>query len=190
MEDIRKQFDGLVAAYGPEKVKALARELLQVQGRPIPAEHIPVISADMLEKTVRQLDRALNDVQTAGARKEAAYQNKADLFRQQTSMETEVKLAEADAFMRIEGEGRDQYVMEGSRKVPLNNDAARDAFRRRSSAGERRQLADLNAQINAIDVGIATAGDAWFTAKEAVESIRAKANLQAALLNFLAGRVL
>ena len=190
MEDIRKQFEGLVAAYGPEKVKAMARELLQSQGRPIPAEHLPIISSDMLEKTMYQLDSALNNIQEAGAKKEATYQQKAELVRQKTMQETAIKLAEADAFMRIEGEGRDQFVMEGSRKISLNNDAARDAFRRRSSADERRDLAEVNSAINHIDIELSQAGDMWFTAKEAAESVRCKASLQAALLNFLTGRAL
>lgn len=188
MLDIKTQFEQLVAVYGEEKVKALARELLAAQARPIPAEHIPVISTDALEKTVRQLEWALSEVQKAGDKKEAAYQDKAYLVTQQHLFDASVKLAEADAFMRIEGEGRDQYVYEEDKKVLLNNDAARDAFRRRASGEERRQLSNFTAKLSARDVEIAKASDAWFTAKETAENIRAKAYLQAALLNFLSGR--
>lgn len=189
MEDIRKQFDDLVAVYGPEKVKALAKEFLEVQSRPIPAEHIPIIASGLLEKTLHQLDRALNDVVVAGRNKEAVYQNKADLVKQRTEMETTIKLTEAGAFMLIEGIGKDQYVTVNGQKVPLTNDAMRDAYRRQASAEERKQLASLMGELNCIDVELSKAGDAWFTAKEAVETIRAKANLQAALLTFLSGRV-
>lgn len=189
MNDVQEQLEHLVTLYGPDKVKAAAQKLLSASVRTMPAEYIPVLSPDEVEKTIRNLDQALDWVVNAGRKKEGTYQDKAGLVKQQTTMEAAVKLAEAEAFMKIEGEGRDQYVMEEGKKIPLNNDASRDAFRRRASAEERRQAANLTAQINAIDVELAEAGDAWFTAKEAVETIRAKAYLQAALLNFLAGRV-
>ncbi|WP_371380869.1 hypothetical protein [Sporomusa aerivorans] len=188
MNDVQEQLEHLVTLYGPDKVKFAVQKLLGASSRPMPAEYIPILAPSLLERTVAQLERALDDVKAAGYAKENVYRNKADLVKQQTTMEAAVKLAEAEAFMQIEGEGRDQYVMEEDKKIALNNDAARDAFRRRASAEERRQAANLTAQINAIDVELAEAGDAWFTTKEAVETIRAKAYLQAALLNFLAGR--
>lgn len=188
MNDVQQQLDNLVILYGPDKVKAAAQKLLSVSVRPIPAEYIPILSPNEVDKTIRNLEQALNWVMKAGSKKENTYQDKANLVMQQTRMEAAVQLAEAEAFMRIEGEGRDQYVMEEDKKITLNNDATRDAFRRRASAEERRQAANLNAQINAIDVELAKANDSWFTAKETVETVRAKAYLQAALLNFLAGR--
>ena len=156
--------------------------------RPIPAEYIPVISAKMLERTVSELDAGIEDILKAGQAKETAYANKRELIKRKYQLDTEIDLVEADAFMLIEGEARSQYVMIGDKKVALGNDQARDAYRRTSSKELRQQMAAVEGEIAAIDTEIAKAQDKWYTAKDANDNVRAKANIQASLLQFLGGR--
>ncbi|WP_371366254.1 hypothetical protein SRRS_06950 [Sporomusa rhizae] len=154
----------------------------------IPAEYIPIINPDKLAFTLNQLDVALENVVKTGETRESAYQNKAELVRQKTQCETDIKLAEADAFMNTQGEGKEQHGLVDGKKIMLNNDANRDAYRRSYSAKERRELGNVNAQLNSLDVDYYRANDAWAAAVEASNIIKSKAGLQAALLNFLAGK--
>lgn len=154
----------------------------------IPAEYIPIINPDKIESTMNQLDVILENVVKTGEIREAAYANKAGLIKQKTQCEVNIKLAEADAFMNTEGEGKEQHGVIGDRKILLNNDANRDAYRRSASAAERRELAGVMADLNSLDVEYAKANDTWAAAVESSHIVRAKAVLQAALLHFLAGR--
>lgn len=156
--------------------------------RPIPAEYIPVIAADKLANTVAELDAGIADILKAGQAKEAAYANKRDLIKQKVQLETEVKLAESEALMEIKGEARSQYVVIAGEKVALNNDTARDAYRRMASKELREKLAEVEGEIAAIDVDIARASDSWYSSKDANDSIRAKAHVQGSLLEFLSSR--
>lgn len=188
MNDVHEQLDHLVVVYGPEKVKAAAQKLLVTSSRPIPAEYIPVLHPDKLMGTLNQLENALEFVHEAGAEREAAYQNKAEFMRQKTIGEANLKIAEAEAFMAAEGEGKDQHGFVNGKKIMLNNDANRDAYRRAFTANELRELSNICANIQALDVDYSRANDVWSAAVEAAHIVRAKAGLQAALLNFLAGR--
>jgi len=185
MEDIKKQFEALVGVYGPEKVKAAAEAILGKVNKPIPAEHIPILSPQRIEDTIAQLDSAVSEVLAAGENLDAAYQNRAELLKKRTQLETEIKLVEADAIMQIRGEARSQYVMLGNEKVALTNDTTRDAYRRMASKTQREELAVIEAEIAAIEAKIEQAKEKRNTVKEANDSIRAKANVQAALLNYL-----
>lgn len=73
-----------------------------------------------------------------------------------------------------------------STKVSLNNDTQRDAFRRHFSAAERKELASVEADIKAIEVAQFKAREDLEAKKEALSCIRAKAELQAAVLTYLA----
>ncbi|MPM81105.1 hypothetical protein SDC9_128157 [bioreactor metagenome] len=154
----------------------------------IPAEYIPVLHPSKLEETVNQLDKVLSHVVTTGHARTEAYSNKAELIRKKTNYESAIKLTEADAFMGTQGEGKDQHGYVRDKKIFLNNDANRDAFRRASSASERTELANVNADIGYIDTQYAQANDAWQAAVESANIVKVKANLQSALLNFLSGR--
>ena len=186
MEKFKEQVETLVNAYGPDKVRYTIEQVLGKINKPIPAEHIPVLSAQRLEDTIAQLDSAVSEVLSAGEGLDAAYKNKGELLRRKAQLETEVKLEEAQAIMEIRGEARSQYVMVGSEKVLLTNDTARDAYRRMASKVQREQLAEVEADLAKLDAEIEQAKEKRNTVKEANDSIRAKGNIQAALLNFLA----
>ena len=68
----------------------------------------------------------------------------------------------------------------------IGNDTQRDAFRRHFSAAERKELASVEADIKAIEVSQFKAREDLDAKKEALSCIRAKAQLQAAALTYLA----
>lgn len=165
-----------------------AEDLQKAKAKGIPAEFLQVLNPNEIAATVDQLDAAVQAVVEKGEAKEATYGEKPQLMKRRTQLETDVKLTEANALMQVQGEGRNQYVVIDGVKSYLGNDQARDAYRRMMSKESREELARINAEINAVDIELQKATDSWYTAKEAADSIRAKANLQAALLNFLATR--
>jgi len=181
-----EQLKDLVATYGIENVKGAVNELLGKVPRSLPAEHIAVLSPPTIQDTLLQLESAVSDVLAAGVELDEAYGERAALGKKRVQLETEIKLTEAEAIMKIKGEARSQYVEIGSEKVALTNDTVRDAYRRMSSKPQREELATVNAGLYFIDVNIERAKEKRNTAKEANDSIRARANIQAALLNFLA----
>lgn len=71
-------------------------------------------------------------------------------------------------------------------RVAVTNDTQRDAFRRHFSADERKELASVEADIKAIEVSQFKAREDLNAKKEALSCIRAKAQLQAAALTYLA----
>lgn len=162
--------------------------LEKAKAKGIPAEFLQVLNPNEIAATIDQLDAAVQAVVEKGEAKEAAYQEKPQLLRRRTQLETDVKITEAGALMKVQGSGRDQYVVISGEKTYLGNDQARDAYRRMSSKEQREELARINGEVAALDADLQKATDSWYTAKEAADSIRAKANLQAALLSFLAHR--
>lgn len=155
--------------------------------RQIPAEFSRIIAPERLDEVMVDLQVSINELITKGEAKEAAYGPKPELLRQKAQLETAIKLTEAEAMGKIQGEGKSQYVVIGGEKMFLTNDQTRDAYRRTASKSEREALALINGELGAQDVAVFRATDGWYTAKEAADKVQAKANLQAALLNFLAG---
>lgn len=157
----------------------------------IPAINTPVVTDAQLINTIAQLDVAVTDILEAGKRNEETYQSKADLVKQARQLETEIQLIEAEAVNTICGTGKDAYGIiyneDGtSVKVSVTNDTQRDAFRRHFSADERRELARVESEIRAIEVAQFKAREDYDAKKEALNCIRAKAQLQAAALTYLA----
>nr|WP_092074978.1 hypothetical protein [Dendrosporobacter quercicolus]NSL49609.1 hypothetical protein [Dendrosporobacter quercicolus DSM 1736]SDN24792.1 hypothetical protein SAMN04488502_11565 [Dendrosporobacter quercicolus] len=187
MNDIQQQFDSLVTLYGPERVRAAARKLLEISTQRVPAEYIQVLAPEALEDTTRQISFAYKELCNAINHRIAVDQTKGELLQQKIQLESAVKLTEAEAFMNAQGEGKEQYGMIGDKKILLNNEANRDAYRRAYSAADRQVLAETSGEIAAIDVDLARASDVLTASSARVHAIAAKSNLQAALFNFLSG---
>lgn len=151
----------------------------------IPAEYAGILDAVKLNDTIAQLDSATSEILAAGQANEAVYGDKAELAKQARDLTTEIQLAESEALMQIQGEGKEAYAIVGNLKVALTNDKARDAYRVTASKTHREELAKVESQIAKIDVEIAKTKETYYAKQEASQNIRAKANLQAALLNFL-----
>jgi len=156
--------------------------------RQVPAEFMRLISPDALLATMDSLDLAITAEAQASDAKEASYGNKGDLLRQKAQLETSIKLTEAEAMSKVQGEGKSQYVNVTGEKLYLTNDQSRDAYRRTESKKDREELGRINGELGRLEVDQFKATDAWYGAKGVADSVGKKADLQAALLNFLAGR--
>lgn len=172
----------LMEKYGTEAVVAAVKQLTQ---KAIPKENRPIIDDDKLQATVYQLDTAIADILEAGTTLEATYQNKAELMKQARQLDTEIQLTEANAVMEIQGIGKDAFVVVGGKKVAITNDTSRDAYRRTTSQDIRKKQATIEAEITRLDISLMRARDNYNAKLEAFQGVRVKANLQAAMLNYL-----
>lgn len=185
MTELKEQIAQLVTAYGQEKVKHAAEQLLQATLKKPHAE-LTVLSPKEIQYTADQLDCAISEIGDRQKEKQEAYKNKGDLLKQKTQLETEIKLAEAAAFMNTQSDGKNPVGMIDGKPVTLSNDTMRDAYRRHHSSKQRTRLAEINAEIAVIDVDLQQKNEALHAAKDAAEAAKAKAGLQAALLKFYA----
>ncbi|WP_262372755.1 hypothetical protein [Sutcliffiella horikoshii] len=147
--------------------------------------YLKIISPEKVQDTFDQLDAVVQDVVAKGASKEGAYGNKAEKLKLKRQLETEVELKESEALMDIRGEGKEAHVIMGDQKVSLTNDKLRDAYRKNASRAERQRLAEVEADLAKLEIHQYQANDSWSTAVEAAGVVKAKANLQASLLNFV-----
>lgn len=185
---VDKAMEEVIAKYGEEEVSKCVARALAVH---VPTINTPVVTDEQVLNTLSQLDAAVADMLEAGKKQEDTYQNKADLVRRARQLETAIQLTESEAINTICGTGKDAYGIitykDGTQtKVALNNDTQRDAFRRHFSAEERKELASVEADVRAIEVSQFKAKEDYDAKKEALSCIRAKAQLQAAALSYLA----
>lgn len=187
-EKTTQYLDSLVKECGADTVVEAVEAITK---KSVPRINTPVVTDDQLINTINQLDVAVSDILEAGKKNEETYQQKAELARRARQLETSIQLTESEAICTIIGSGKDAYgiyTYEDGRsvKVACNNDTQRDAFRRMFSADDRRELAQVESEIRAIEVAQFKAKDDYDAKKEALSCIRVKAQLQAAALNFLA----
>lgn len=177
----------LAETFGQDAVMEAAERLLGkiYSPRPIPAEYLGVLAPIQLQDTVRQLDATVDDILAHGKAREQAYGNKGELLKRKRDIEGRIQIEEATAFMGISADGK--TAAWNGITYPLNNEANRDAFRRTVSAEARKLLAEVEGDLAQIEVAQMQARDGWETALQAAESVRAKAFVQAQLLNQLAG---
>lgn len=184
---MKEELQKLIEQYGADAVAKAAAEALN---KHVPAINTPVVTDEQLINTISQLDAAVTDILEAGRKNEETYQNKAELARRARQLETSIQLTESEAICMIIGTGKDAYglvMMEGKEvKVACTNDTQRDAFRRHFSATDRKELASVEADIKAIEVSQFKTREDLDAKKEALSCIRAKAQLQAAALTYLA----
>lgn len=183
MSELNKQIRSLQEVHGTEKLLAAATEIL---GKKVPIDYVRVLDPLELQASLQQIDAAVQDVLEKGKAREEAYGRKAELIKQKVKLKTAVELKEAEAFMQIQGEGRNQFAYVNDQKVALTNDTLRDAYRQHYSKEERQQLTEVEQELASIDIKIYQTKDAWETAKESADLVKAKAYVQANLLNFLA----
>lgn len=184
---MKEELQKLIEQYGADAVAKAAAEALN---KHVPTINTPVVTDEQLINTISQLDAAVTDILEAGRKNEETYQNKAELARRARQLETSIQLTESEAICTIIGTGKDAYglvMMEGKEvKVACTNDTQRDAFRRHFSATDRKELASVEADIKAIEVSQFKTREDLDAKKEALSCIRAKAQLQAAALTYLA----
>ncbi len=185
---MKEELQKLIEQYGADAVVKAAAEALN---KHVPTINTPVVTDEQLLNTISQLDAAVTDILEAGRKNEETYQNKAALVRHARQLETSIQITEAEAINTICGTGKDAYGVINypngtSVRVSVTNDTQRDAFRRHFSATERKELASVEADIKAIEVSQFKTREDLDAKKEALSCIRAKAQLQAAALTYLA----
>ena len=187
-KSMKEELQKLIEQYGADAVAKAAAEALN---KHVPTINTPVVTDEQLINTISQLDAAVTDILEAGRKNEETYQNKVELARRARQLETSIQITEAEAINTICGTGKDAYGIipypDGTHvRVAVTNDTQRDAFRRHFSADERKELASVEADIKAIEVSQFKAREDLDAKKEALNCIRAKAQLQAAALTYLA----
>lgn len=143
------------------------------------------LSEEELKATCLQLDAAVAEVIEIGTEREGYYGDRAALMKRARELQTEIQLAESDAIMQIQGTGKDAFGIVDGRPVYLTNDTARDAYRRNASKAQRIELAEVEGKLAEIESRIMKINDTFNAKIEARRSIQAKANLQAAYLQYL-----
>lgn len=185
---MKEELQKLIEQYGADAVAKAATEALN---KHVPTINTPVVTDEQLINTISQLDAAVTDILEAGRKNEEIYQNKAALARRARQLETSIQITESEAINTICGTGKDAYGIipysDGTQvKVAVTNNTQRDAFRRHFSATDRKELASVEADIKAIEVSQFKTREDLDAKKEALSCIRAKAQLQAAALTYLA----
>ena len=178
---MKEELQKLIEQYGADAVAKAA-----ALNKHVPTINTPVVTDEQLINTISQLDAAVTDILEAGRKNEETYQNKVELARRARQLETSIQITEAEAINTICGTGNIPYPDGTHVRVAVTNDTQRDAFRRHFSADERKELASVEADIKAIEVSQFKAREDLDAKKEALSCIRAKAQLQAAALTYLA----
>lgn len=184
----QKDFERLVEEVSVEKVVEC---MYAATHKHVPRIETPVVTDEQIISTISQLEASVADILEAGRKNEETYRNKAELVKRARQLETSIQLTESEAICTIIGTGKDAYGIytypDGkSVNVSCTNDTQRDAFRRMFSADDRKELAQVEAEIKAIEVAQFKAKDDYDAKKEALSCIRAKAQLQASALTYLA----
>lgn len=144
-----------------------------------------ILSDEELQATALQLDATVTELMEIGKEREGIYGDRAVLMKRARELQTEIQLAESEAIMQIQGSGKDAFGIVNGQKVYLTNDTARDAYRRNASKAQRIELAEIEGKIAEIEANLAKLNDTFNAKIEARRSIQAKANLQAAYLQYL-----
>lgn len=144
-----------------------------------------ILSDEELQATALQLDATVTELMEIGKEREGIYGDRAALMKRARELQTEIQLAESDAIMQIQGTGKDAFGIVDGRPVYLTNDTARDAYRRNASKAQRIELAEVEGKLAEIESRIMKINDTFNAKIEARRSIQAKANLQAAYLQYL-----
>lgn len=213
MSDLKKELEALTETYGPDKMIAVCRSLLnkhksaEIQvnhevsaGTLITIENVVHKVADtVLAKVTRVLEtsrkakevppaweRLLNPSELlATADQLDAMVN--DLIPQETDLyRQKVELLKQVRQLETEVKLKEaEAFMNIPADLKLNNDAMRDAYRRNYSAEVRKKLSGLQAELEGIEIEIShlRADRADFAA--ASDAVKRKAALQTALLEFL-----
>lgn len=107
---------------------------------------------------------------------------RSEIVRRLKTMETEIKLKEAEAFMQTV----DNTVTIEGKTVKLNNAEMRDAYRRQYSADLRKERAELEGELAELNVMEAETKQRRQDNYIAAECLQRRAGLQSALLTFFA----
>lgn len=172
----------LVEEHGAENVFTAAKQILNGKiDSQSDSGYAGLIQPDKVQESVSLIENALRDVTEAGKAVEEAYGDRRSLVKQISQLETSIELTEAEAFMQLEG----NKVEVDGKTITLSNDKMRDMYRKYSSREERKQRAELESELKAIEISTYKAKDRWEEAKLSADLVKSRAYVQANLLEFL-----
>lgn len=197
MRDINTELNDLLQIHGPELMLQACKSIIAkyptsseitvkvdpIEVKPTPVPTIPkeyvVLVPGQIAETV---DDLLVSANTLAEQVDETYKRRGEIVKRLKTLDTEILLKEADAFMQV-GDGT---ALVDGKVVKLSNAEMRDAYRRQFSADLRRERAELEGELEELNVLIAENNQKRREFITASECQMRKAGLQTALLTFLA----
>lgn len=197
MRDINTELNDLLQIHGPELMLQACKSIIAkyptsseitvkvapIEVKPTPVPTIPkeyvVLVPGQIAETV---DDLLVSANTLAEQVDETYKRRGEIVKRLKTLDTEILLKEADAFMQV-GDGT---ALVDGKVIKLSNAEMRDAYRRQFSADLRRERAELEGELEELNVLIAENNQKRREFITASECQMRKAGLQTALLNFLA----
>lgn len=197
MRDINTELNDLLQIHGPELMLQACKSIIAkyptsseitvkvdpIEVKPTPVPTIPkeyvVLVPGQIAETV---DDLLVSANTLAEQVDETYKRRGEIVKRLKTLDTEILLKEADAFMQV-GDGT---ALVDGKVIKLSNAEMRDAYRRQFSADLRRERAELDGELEELNVLTAENNQKRREFITASECQMRKAGLQTALLNFLA----
>ena len=197
MRDINTELNDLLQIHGPELMLQACKSIIAkyptsseitvkvdpIEVKPTPVPTIPkeyvVLVPGQIAETV---DDLLVSANTLAEQVDETYKRRGEIVKRLKTLDTEILLKEADAFMQV-GDGTALVV---GKVIKLSNAEMRDAYRRQFSADLRRERAELEGELEELNVLTAENNQKRREFITASECQMRKAGLQTALLTFLA----
>ena len=197
MRDINTELNDLLQIHGPELMLQACKSIIAkyptsseitvkvdpIEVKPTPIPTIPkeyvVLVPGQIAETV---DDLLVSANTLAEQVDETYKRRGEIVKRLKTLDTEILLKEADAFMQV-GDGT---ALVDGKVIKLSNAEMRDAYRRQFSADLRRERAELEGELEELNVLTAENNQKRREFITASECQMRKAGLQTALLNFLA----
>lgn len=197
MRDINTELNDLLQIHGPELMLQACKSIIAkyptsseitvkvdpIEVKPTPVPTIPkeyvVLVPGQIAETV---DDLLVSANTLAEQVDETYKRRGEIVKRLKTLDTEILLKEADAFMQV-GDGT---ALVDGKVIKLSNAEMRDAYRRQFSADLRRERAELEGELEELNVLTAENNQKRREFITASECQMRKAGLQTALLNFLA----
>lgn len=197
MRDINTELNDLLQIHGPELMLQACKSIIAkyptsseitvkvdpIEVKPTPVPTIPkeyvVLVPGQIAETV---DDLLVSANTLAEQVDETYKRRGEIVKRLKTLDTEILLKEADAFMQV-GDGT---ALVDGKVVKLSNAEMRDAYRRQFSADLRRERAELEGELEELNVLTAENNQKRREFITASECQMRKAGLQTALLTFLA----
>ena len=197
MRDINTELNDLLQIHGPELMLQACKSIIAkyptsseitvkvdpIEVKPTPVPTIPkeyvVLVPGQIAETV---DDLLVSANTLAETVDETYKRRGEIVKRLKTLDTEIMLKEADAFMQV-GDGT---ALVDGKVIKLSNAEMRDAYRRQFSADLRRERAELEGELEELNVLTAENNQKRREFITASECQMRKAGLQTALLTFLA----
>lgn len=148
-----------------------------------------ILNLEEVKKTLDELNYLTNEILSKQNKINEAYgmDKKGYLLKQKKELEAMIDITESEAIMMIQGEGKNAHAIVDGQAVPMTNDTQRKSYMTYVTKEQRKQLAELEGEIARLDTEIFKMKDELEIMFQTAENVRRKAELQARLLQYMAG---